>query len=65
MKTAKHVDGLIIRRYGRYWAVYDADETLVVVAVYRKGAAEVVKRLTELPLMLPASLIRKEGDDPS
>ena len=53
-------DGLIIRKYGRYWAVYDADETLVVVAVYRKGAEEVVRRLTA-----PLSLTGKEDDDKS
>ena len=35
-----------IRRHGRYWAVYDAEGTLVVLAVYKKGAAEVVRRLT-------------------
>ena len=36
-----------IERYGktRYWAVLDADGTLVCLCVYRKGAQEVVKRL--------------------
>ena len=40
---------LNISRYkgGRHWAVREADTgTIVVVAVYRKGAAEVVRRLT-------------------
>jgi hypothetical protein len=40
---------LTISRYkgGRHWAVREADTgTIVVVAVYRKGAAEVVRRLT-------------------
>jgi hypothetical protein len=61
VKTTKHVDdGLSIRKYGQYWAVYDADETLVVVAVYKKGAQEVVRRLTA-----PFSLTGKEGDDQS
>ncbi len=35
-----------IRRHGRHWAVYDAEGTLVTVTVYRKGAAEVMRRLT-------------------
>ena len=30
---------------GRYWAVYDDTDRLVVVCVYKKGAAEVVRRL--------------------
>jgi hypothetical protein len=37
---------MTITRYGRYWAVYDASGTLVCVCVYRKGAQEVVRRLT-------------------
>jgi len=32
--------------YGRFWAVYEND-TLVCVAVYKKGARAVLKRLTE------------------
>jgi len=35
-----------IRKYGRYWAVLDADGSLVCLCVYRKGADEVVRRLT-------------------
>ena len=38
---------MTIKRYGRYWAVYDANGTLVCVCVYRKGALAVVRRLTE------------------
>ena len=34
-----------VRRYGRFWAVYDADGALVCVAVYKKGAVEVARRL--------------------
>ena len=34
-----------IQRFGRYWAVYEANE-LVCVCVYKKGAAEVIRRLT-------------------
>jgi hypothetical protein len=44
--------GLSLQRYGRFWAVYDQG-TLVVVTVYRKGALEVMKRLTT-PQSLPA-----------
>jgi len=35
-----------IRKYGRYWAVIDTDGTLVCLCVYKRGAAEVVRRLT-------------------
>jgi len=37
-----------IERYGktRYWAVRDREGTLVYLCVYRKGAEEVVRRLT-------------------
>jgi len=35
-----------IRKYGRSWAVLDANGTLVCLCVYRKGAEEVVRRLT-------------------
>lgn len=33
-------------RYGRFWAVYDPAGGLVCVTVYKKGAAEVVRRLS-------------------
>jgi hypothetical protein len=41
-----------IERYGktRYWAVVDTTGTLVCVTLYRKGAAEVVRRLQALAL---------------
>jgi len=35
-----------IRKYGRYWAVIDADGTLVCLCVYKRGALEVVRRLS-------------------
>ena len=40
-----------IERYQntRYWAVIDADGTLVCLCVYRKGAEEVVRRLQAQP----------------
>jgi len=36
-----------IERYGktRYWAVYASDSALICLTVYRKGAAEVMRRL--------------------
>lgn len=37
-----------IERYARFWAVYDAQAHLVCGCVYRKGAREVVRRLTAL-----------------
>jgi hypothetical protein len=45
-------------KYGRFWAVYDGADLLVCVAVYRKGAREVVRRLTppaEGPSAFPPS----------
>jgi hypothetical protein len=33
-----------IRKYGRYWAVWDEEE-LVVVTLYKRGAQEVLRRL--------------------
>ena len=38
---------LRIERYkrGRHWAVLDAQDQLVCLCVYRKGACEVVRRL--------------------
>ena len=38
-----------IRKYGRYWAVYDG-ATLVCVCLYKKGAAEVLRRLQQVPV---------------
>ena len=34
-----------IKKYGRYFAVFDAQNALVCLCVYRKGAREVVRRL--------------------
>lgn len=40
---------MTILRYGsRYWAVYDQAGELVCVCVYRKGAREVVRRLSQM-----------------
>ncbi len=35
-----------IRRYGRFWAVHDPAGDLVCLAVYKRGATEVVRRLS-------------------
>ena len=37
---------MTIKRYGRYWAVYDTAGVLVCICLYKKGAQEVVRRLT-------------------
>jgi len=37
--------GMSIRKYGRYWAVLDAEGTLVCLCVYKRGALEVLRRL--------------------
>lgn len=38
---------MTIRKYGeRFWAVYDQAGELICVTVYKKGAMEVVRRLT-------------------
>lgn len=38
-----------IRKYGRYWALYDDAGELVCVCLYKKGTAEVLRRLQQLP----------------
>ena len=35
-----------IEKYGRFWAIYDENNVLICVTVYKKGALEVIKRLT-------------------
>ena len=35
-----------IKKYGRYWAVLDTDGTLVCLYLYKCGALEVVRRLS-------------------
>ena len=36
---------MAVRKYGRDWAVIDAEGTLVCLCVYRKGTEEVLRRL--------------------
>jgi hypothetical protein len=38
-----------IRKYGRYWALYDEAGELVCICLYKKGAAEVLRRLQQMP----------------
>ncbi len=40
-----HVGGFRITRRGRFWTVRDSRDALIVTAVYKKGALEVVRRL--------------------
>jgi hypothetical protein len=42
-----------IRKYGRYWTLYDDAGELVCICLYKKGAAEVLRRLQQRPA-LPA-----------
>lgn len=35
-----------LKKYGRFWAVYDSEDSLICVTVYKKGALEVIRRLT-------------------
>ncbi len=36
-----------VQKHGRYWAVLDQEGKLICLAVYKKGAQEVIRRLTE------------------
>ena len=38
---------MAIRKYGRYWAIYDTEGVLICVTVYKKGAQEVIRRLQQ------------------
>ena len=40
------IDGYLVQRRGRFWAVLDAAETLVCLTVYKRGAVEVMRRLS-------------------
>lgn len=42
--------GYLVQRRGRFWAVLDAAEDLVCLTVYKRGALEVVRRLTSSKL---------------
>ena len=45
-----------IRKYGRYWALYDDVGELVCICLYKKGAAEVFRRLQQRPAHLAPSM---------
>jgi hypothetical protein len=52
-----------IVKWDRYFALYDQEE-LVCVAVYKKGAQEVRRRLEELKAMVEVKIIPKtQGED--
>lgn len=37
---------LILKKHGdKYWAVYDKENELICITVYKKGAEEVIRRL--------------------
>lgn len=44
-----------IARRNRYWEVRDPDGELVCLAVYKRGASEVVRRMTQLQAVLIAA----------
>jgi hypothetical protein len=47
---------MFIKRYGhtRHWAVYDDEDRLICLCVYKKGALEVVRRLERAAKALDA-----------
>jgi hypothetical protein len=36
-----------VKKYGKYWAVYDTDGSLICITVYKKGAIAVLRRLQQ------------------
>ena len=42
-----HIAGMALTKYDRFWAVYAAG-VLVCICVYKRGAAEVIRRLTQV-----------------
>jgi hypothetical protein len=47
-----------LSKYGRYWALYDNTDELVCVCLYKKGAAEVLRRLQRPTPPAPPAKIR-------
>ena len=48
-----------LRKYGRYWALYDDAGELVCVCLYKRGATEVLRRLQQRSAPpTPPTLIR-------
>ena len=67
-RTERTTSMEIVRR-GRFWAVHDGAGQLVCVAVYQKGAREVVRRLSPAPVACEnsgpagdAAFVGKEND---
>jgi len=54
------MDGFTVKKHGhsRFWAVYDPVGDLVCVCVYKRGAVEVVRRLSR-PSPASASELRE------
>jgi len=50
-----------LEKHGRHWAVYADDGKLICVAVYKKGAQEVVRRLDN---QRAGQHSRKKGNQP-
>ena len=50
---------MILTKYNKFWAVYDNDNKLVCVCVYKKGAMEVIRRLENNKMNLT---IKKKGE---
>ena len=48
----------MIRRHKRFWAVLDAAGELVCLTVYKRGAAEVVRRLHTFSTGSPTHVVR-------
>lgn len=44
-ESGKGEQPMSYEKYGRFWAVYDEEEKLIALTVYKKGALEVIRRL--------------------
>jgi hypothetical protein len=56
--------GYTIERYAnykRFWALYDPEEELVCLAVYKRGAEEVVRRLHAASCAFPHPALPRGG----
>ena len=47
--SGMRMSGMQVTPRGRFWAVHDRHGQLVCVTVYKKGATEVVRRLSLIP----------------
>jgi hypothetical protein len=50
-----------IRKYGRYWALYNNAGALVCICLYKKGATEVLRRLQLSAPPVPAITTRHKA----